>query len=112
MKIDGWGRARWSWTWRVNSEARQTLKALLSRWIDESKRGFILICSLTGRCLEPALLRQGDSSPLLVARPYGKGREEILRLHTRTVPMADDCELSIIARGTPVFSGSDLPIGE
>jgi len=43
-----------------------------------------------------------------VARPDVKGREEILRVHTRKVPIGDDVDLSIIARGTPGFSGADL----
>src|SRR5260370_9963266 len=59
--------------------------------------------------LDPGLLRPGGfDRRVVVARPDVKGREEILRVHTRKVPIADDVDLSIIARGTPGFSGADL----
>jgi len=55
------------------------------------------------------MLRPGRFRPrVVVARPDVKGREEILRVHTRKKPIADDVDLSIIARGTPGFSGADL----
>ncbi len=76
----------------------------------ESNEGVILIAA-TNRpdVLDPALLRPGRfDRRVVVARPDVKGREEILRVHTRKVPLCDDVELSIIARGTPGFSGADL----
>jgi cell division protease FtsH len=76
----------------------------------ESNEGVILIAA-TNRpdVLDPALLRPGRfDRRVVVARPDVKGREEILRVHTRKVPIADDVDLSIIARGTPGFSGADL----
>jgi cell division protease FtsH len=76
----------------------------------ESNEGVILIAA-TNRpdVLDPALLRPGRfDRRVVVARPDVKGREEILRVHTRKKPIADDVDLSIIARGTPGFSGADL----
>ena len=59
--------------------------------------------------LDPALLRPGRfDRRVVVPRPDVKGREEILRVHTRKIPLAEDVELSVIARGTPGFSGADL----
>jgi len=59
--------------------------------------------------LDPALLRPGRfDRRVVVNRPVVRGREEILRVHTRKIPLADDVELSILARGTPGFSGADL----
>jgi len=59
--------------------------------------------------LDPALLRPGRfDRRVVVPRPDIKGREEILRVHTRKVPVSDDVDLSVIARGTPGFSGADL----
>jgi cell division protease FtsH len=59
--------------------------------------------------LDPALLRPGRfDRRIVVPRPDIKGREEILRVHVRKVPISDDVELSVLARGTPGFSGADL----
>src|SRR5579859_1265842 len=76
----------------------------------ESNEGVILIAA-TNRpdVLDPALLRPGRfDRRVVVPRPDIKGREEILRVHTRKVPISDDVDLSVIARGTPGFSGADL----
>ena len=76
----------------------------------ESNEGVILIAA-TNRpdVLDPALLRPGRfDRRVVVPRPDVKGREEILRVHTRKVPLSDDVDLSVIARGTPGFSGADL----
>jgi large subunit ribosomal protein L13 len=76
----------------------------------ESNEGVILIAA-TNRpdVLDPALLRPGRfDRRVVVPRPDVKGREEILRVHTRKVPLSEDVELSVIARGTPGFSGADL----
>jgi cell division protease FtsH len=59
--------------------------------------------------LDPALLRPGRfDRRVVVNRPDVRGREEILRVHTRKIPLADDVELFVLARGTPGFSGADL----
>jgi cell division protease FtsH len=59
--------------------------------------------------LDPALLRPGRfDRRVVVNRPDVRGREEILRVHTRKIPLADDVDLSVLARGTPGFSGADL----
>ena len=59
--------------------------------------------------LDPALLRPGRfDRRVVVNRPDVRGREEILRVHTRKIPLADDVELQLLARGTPGFSGADL----
>jgi cell division protease FtsH len=76
----------------------------------ESNEGVILIAA-TNRpdVLDPALLRPGRfDRRVVVPRPDVKGREEILRVHTRKVPLNDDVDLSVTARGTPGFSGADL----
>ena len=59
--------------------------------------------------LDPALLRPGRfDRRVVVSRPDVRGREEILRVHTRKIPLAEDVDLSVLARGTPGFSGADL----
>jgi cell division protease FtsH len=76
----------------------------------ESNEGVILIAA-TNRpdVLDPALLRPGRfDRRVVVPPPDMRGREEILRVHTRKVPLSDDVDLSILARGTPGFSGADL----
>src|SRR6516165_3216683 len=76
----------------------------------ESNEGVILMAA-TNRpdVLDPALLRPGRfDRRVVVSRPDVRGREEILRVHTRKIPMAEDVDLSVLARGTPGFSGADL----
>src|SRR2546426_436879 len=76
----------------------------------ESNEGVILMAA-TNRpdVLDPALLRPGRfDRRVVVSRPDVRGREEILRVHTRKIPLADDVDLSVLARGTPGFSGADL----
>ena len=59
--------------------------------------------------LDTALLRPGRfDRRVVVSRPDVRGREEILRVHTRKIPLAEDVDLSVLARGTPGFSGADL----
>jgi cell division protease FtsH len=110
-EIDAVGRHRGAGLGGGHDEREQTLNALLVEMDGfESNEGVILIAA-TNRpdVLDPALLRPGRfDRRVVVARPDVKGREEILRVHTRKVPLADDVELSIIARGTPGFSGADL----
>src|SRR5712691_2443552 len=110
-EIDAVGRHRGAGLGGGNDEREQTLNQLLVEMDGfESNEGVILIAA-TNRpdVLDPALLRPGRfDRRVVVARPDVKGREEILRVHTRKVPIADDVDLSIIARGTPGFSGADL----
>ncbi|HMI52501.1 MAG TPA: ATP-dependent zinc metalloprotease FtsH [Candidatus Saccharimonadales bacterium] len=110
-EIDAVGRHRGAGLGGGHDEREQTLNALLVEMDGfESNEGVILIAA-TNRpdVLDPALLRPGRfDRRVVVARPDVKGREEILRVHTRKVPVGDDVDLSIIARGTPGLSGADL----
>ncbi|MBI3662881.1 MAG: ATP-dependent metallopeptidase FtsH/Yme1/Tma family protein [Acidobacteria bacterium] len=110
-EIDAVGRHRGAGLGGGHDEREQTLNALLVEMDGfESNEGVILIAA-TNRpdVLDPALLRPGRfDRRVVVARPDVKGREEILRVHTRKVPISDDVDLSVLARGTPGFSGADL----
>jgi cell division protease FtsH len=110
-EIDAVGRHRGAGLGGGHDEREQTLNQLLVEMDGfESNEGVILIAA-TNRpdVLDPALLRPGRfDRRVVVARPDVKGREEILRVHTRKIPIADDVDLSILARGTPGFSGADL----
>ncbi|HVA93364.1 MAG TPA: ATP-dependent zinc metalloprotease FtsH [Candidatus Dormibacteraeota bacterium] len=110
-EIDAVGRHRGAGLGGGHDEREQTLNALLVEMDGfESNEGVILIAA-TNRpdVLDPALLRPGRfDRRVVVARPDIKGREEILRVHTRKVPLSEDVDLSVIARGTPGFSGADL----
>src|SRR5438128_806770 len=109
-EIDAVGRHRGAGLGGGNDEREQTLNQLLVEMDGfEANEGVILIAA-TNRpdVLDPALLRPGRfDRQVVVSRPDVKGREEILRVHTRKVPIGDDVDLSIIARGTPGFSGAD-----
>jgi cell division protease FtsH len=110
-EIDAVGRHRGAGLGGGHDEREQTLNALLVEMDGfESNEGVILIAA-TNRpdVLDPALLRPGRfDRRVVVPRPDVRGREEILRVHTRKVPLADDVDLSVIARGTPGFSGADM----
>ena len=110
-EIDAVGRHRGAGLGGGHDEREQTLNALLVEMDGfESNEGVILIAA-TNRpdVLDPALLRPGRfDRRVVVPRPDVKGREEILRVHTRKVPLSEDVELSVIARGTPGFSGADV----
>jgi cell division protease FtsH len=110
-EIDAVGRHRGAGLGGGHDEREQTLNALLVEMDGfESNEGVILIAA-TNRpdVLDPALLRPGRfDRRVVVPRPDVKGREEILRVHTQKVPLADDVDLSVLARGTPGFSGADL----
>jgi cell division protease FtsH len=110
-EIDAVGRHRGAGLGGGHDEREQTLNALLVEMDGfESNEGVIMIAA-TNRpdVLDPALLRPGRfDRRVVVPRPDIKGREEVLRVHTRKVPIADDVDLSVIARGTPGFSGADL----
>jgi len=110
-EIDAVGRHRGAGLGGGHDEREQTLNALLVEMDGfESNEGVILIAA-TNRpdVLDPALLRPGRfDRRVVVPRPDVKGREEILRVHTRKVPISENVNLSILARGTPGFSGADL----
>ncbi len=110
-EIDAVGRHRGAGLGGGHDEREQTLNQLLVEMDGfESNEGVILIAA-TNRpdVLDPALLRPGRfDRRVVVPRPDIRGREEILRVHTRKIPLSDDVDLSVLARGTPGFSGADL----
>jgi cell division protease FtsH len=110
-EIDAVGRHRGAGLGGGHDEREQTLNQLLVEMDGfESNEGVILIAA-TNRpdVLDPALLRPGRfDRRVVVPRPDVRGREEILRVHSRKIPLSDDVDLSVLARGTPGFSGADL----
>ncbi|HEY9479298.1 MAG TPA: ATP-dependent zinc metalloprotease FtsH, partial [Gemmatimonadaceae bacterium] len=110
-EIDAVGRHRGAGLGGGHDEREQTLNQLLVEMDGfESNDGVILIAA-TNRpdVLDPALLRPGRfDRQVMVDLPDLRGREEILRVHLRKVPVSDDVDLSVIARGTPGMSGADL----
>jgi cell division protease FtsH len=110
-EIDAVGRHRGAGLGGGHDEREQTLNQLLVEMDGfESNDGVILIAS-TNRpdVLDPALLRPGRfDRRVVVSRPDVRGREGILRVHTRKIPLGEDVDISIIARGTPGFTGADL----
>jgi len=110
-EIDAVGRHRGAGLGGGHDEREQTLNQLLVEMDGfESNEGVILIAA-TNRpdVLDPALLRPGRfDRQVVVSLPDIKGREGILRVHTRQVPLDEDVELSVLARGTPGFSGAQL----
>ncbi len=110
-EIDAVGRHRGAGLGGGHDEREQTLNQLLVEMDGfETNEGVILIAA-TNRpdVLDPALLRPGRfDRQVVVARPDVKGREEILRVHTRRIPLAPGVDLKVLARGTPGFSGADL----
>ncbi|MGA2437885.1 MAG: ATP-dependent zinc metalloprotease FtsH [Acidobacteriaceae bacterium] len=110
-EIDAVGRHRGAGLGGGHDEREQTLNQLLVEMDGfESNDGVILIAA-TNRpdVLDPALLRPGRfDRRVVVDRPDIRGREEVLRVHCKKVPMAEDVNLNILARGTPGFSGADL----
>ncbi len=110
-EIDAVGRHRGAGLGGGHDEREQTLNQLLVEMDGfESNEGVILI-SATNRpdVLDPALLRPGRfDRQVVVPRPDVKGREAILKVHSKQTPLAAGVDLSVIARGTPGFSGADL----
>ncbi len=110
-EIDAVGRHRGAGLGGGHDEREQTLNQLLVEMDGfESNEGVILMAA-TNRpdVLDPALLRPGRfDRRVVVSRPDVRGREEILRVHTRKIPLAEDVDLTVLARGTPGFSGADL----
>lgn len=110
-EIDAVGRHRGAGLGGGHDEREQTLNQLLVEMDGfETNEGVILVAA-TNRpdVLDPALLRPGRfDRRVVVSRPDLKGREAILSVHTRKIPMAPDVDVRLIARGTPGFSGADL----
>jgi cell division protease FtsH len=110
-EIDAVGRHRGAGLGGGHDEREQTLNQLLVEMDGfESNDGVILVAA-TNRpdVLDPALLRPGRfDRRVIVDRPDIRGREEVLKVHSKKVPMAEDVNLNILARGTPGFSGADL----
>ncbi|MFP4537088.1 MAG: ATP-dependent zinc metalloprotease FtsH [Dichotomicrobium sp.] len=110
-EIDAVGRHRGAGLGGGNDEREQTLNQLLVEMDGfEANEGVILIAA-TNRpdVLDPALLRPGRfDRQVVVPNPDVLGREKILKVHTRKVPLAPDVDIRVIARGTPGFAGADL----
>jgi cell division protease FtsH len=110
-EIDAVGRHRGAGLGGGHDEREQTLNQLLVEMDGfESNEGVILMAA-TNRpdVLDPALLRPGRfDRRVIVNRPDVKGREGILSVHTRKIPLADDVDIRVLARGTAGFSGADL----
>ena len=110
-ELDAVGRRRGSGLGGSHDEREQTLNALLVEMDGFETNTGLIVVSATNRMdvLDPALLRPGRfDRRVVVDLPDYKGREAIMKIHTRKVPMAKDVDLSIIARGTPGFTGADL----
>jgi cell division protease FtsH len=110
-EIDAVGRHRGAGLGGGHDEREQTLNQLLVEMDGfETNEGVILIAA-TNRpdVLDPALMRPGRfDRQVVVGRPDVRGREEIIKVHVRKIPLANDIDLSVIARSTPGFSGADL----
>ncbi len=110
-EIDAVGRLRGAGLGGGNDEREQTLNQLLVEMDGFDTTEGVILVAATNRpdVLDPALLRPGRfDRQVVVNRPDLRGRTEILKVHTKKVPIATDVELEKIARGTPGFSGADL----
>jgi cell division protease FtsH len=110
-EIDAVGRHRGAGLGGGNDEREQTLNQLLVEMDGFEANEGVIIIAATNRpdVLDPALLRPGRfDRQIVVPNPDVVGRERILRVHVRKVPLAPDVDLKVIARGTPGFSGADL----
>ena len=110
-EIDAVGRHRGAGLGGGHDEREQTLNQLLVEMDGfESNEGVILVAA-TNRpdVLDPALLRPGRfDRRIIVNRPDVKGREGVLAVHTKKIPLADDVDIGVVARGTAGFTGADL----
>ncbi|MBI5026692.1 MAG: ATP-dependent metallopeptidase FtsH/Yme1/Tma family protein [Nitrospirae bacterium] len=110
-EIDAVGRHRGAGLGGGHDEREQTLNQLLVEMDGFEGTGGVIILAATNRpdVLDPALLRPGRfDRQVVVSQPDVKGRLEILKVHTRKIPLAENVTLELIARGTPGFSGADL----
>ncbi|MBI2064949.1 MAG: ATP-dependent zinc metalloprotease FtsH, partial [Candidatus Yanofskybacteria bacterium] len=110
-EIDSVGRQRGTGLNGGHSEMEQTLNQILSSMDGFKTNHGVIVMAATNRpdVLDPALLRPGRfDRQVVVDKPDIKGRTEILKIHVKKVPLANDVELEMIARGTPGFSGADL----
>ena len=110
-EIDAVGRHRGAGLGGGHDEREQTLNQLLVEMDGFEGGEGVIVIAATNRpdVLDPALLRPGRfDRQVVVGLPDVKGREQILRVHMRKVPLADDVEPMVVARGTPGFSGADL----
>ena len=110
-EIDAVGRHRGAGLGGGHDEREQTLNQLLVEMDGFEGNEGIIVIAATNRpdVLDPALLRPGRfDRQVVVPLPDVRGREQILKVHMRKVPVADDVKPSVIARGTPGFSGADL----
>ncbi len=110
-EIDAVGRHRGFGLGGGNDEREQTLNQLLVEMDGFEANAGVIIIAATNRpdVLDPALLRPGRfDRQVIVSNPDLNGRERILQVHSKKVPLAEDVDLMVIARGTPGFSGADL----
>ncbi|HEX4741260.1 MAG TPA: ATP-dependent zinc metalloprotease FtsH [Caulobacteraceae bacterium] len=110
-EIDAVGRHRGAGLGGGNDEREQTLNQLLVEMDGFDPNESIIVIASTNRpdVLDPALLRPGRfDRQVVVPNPDVNGREKILRVHMRNVPLSSDVDVRVIARGTPGFSGADL----
>jgi cell division protease FtsH len=110
-EIDAVGRQRGAGLGGGNDEREQTLNQLLVEMDGFDDKTSVIVLSATNRpdVLDPALLRPGRfDRQVTVAFPDRAGREAILRIHTREIPLAPTVDLGVLARSTPGFSGADL----
>jgi cell division protease FtsH len=110
-EIDAVGRHRGAGLGGGHDEREQTLNQLLVEMDGFDGNDGVIVIAATNRpdVLDPALLRPGRfDRQVVVGLPDIRGREQILKVHMRKVPLGDDIEPSLIARGTPGFSGADL----
>ncbi|HEU4635517.1 MAG TPA: ATP-dependent zinc metalloprotease FtsH, partial [Edaphobacter sp.] len=110
-EIDAVGRHRGAGLGGGHDEREQTLNQLLVEMDGFEANDGVILVAATNRpdVLDPALLRPGRfDRRVVVDRPDIRGREEVLKVHAKKVPMAEDVDLNVLARGTPGFSGADL----
>ncbi|HEV3214397.1 MAG TPA: ATP-dependent zinc metalloprotease FtsH [Vicinamibacterales bacterium] len=110
-EIDAVGRHRGAGLGGGHDEREQTLNQLLVEMDGFESNDGVIVVAATNRpdVLDPALLRPGRfDRRIVINRPDVRGREGILSVHTRKIPLSDDVDTAVLARGTPGFSGADL----